>query len=467
MKKAFFLYFLVLIPILGVMACVFDSDDVGVSSYLADQNLPTNYKVQVLSIDGLIPTSAKGYLNAAPYAANDRAVLGTSFDLYHDLYFDFAFRDEDFFSGFAKDDEANGSLELHLLSSFYNFPSLNYTDSLPLKEELTLSFSWVLATGKGNAFIDSIGDVYNSEWHAQLKTWKAETFDTTYSLEIDSFDSLLILPLPSALVEAMQTVSDACRLQLKVSAKGSSRLYRLNGSYSGLPPLLRLRGSENTFTGAASFRMAAVSDYIEETDNRLVLHSGGIAESLIVELPKEKIMTALSEFYGDEFPYNEGDGNDVRQTVIIAQITMPISKAQGQSTLDKPVLMEVRSFVDSLGKEAQVNEFYKINKALVLEKGHPNFILGDSDSLTLQITYGMRDFINKAKSNDNFRFCIHLGYPTLELYDPNYRNHINIDGDSIFFYLPHFDYARYDLAPSLEKPMTMKLWLATKRGEEE
>lgn len=467
MKKAFFLYFLVLIPLIGIMACVFDSDDEGVSSYLAHQNLPTNYNVQVLSIDGLVPTAAASYLNTSPYAANERVVLGTSFDLYHDLYFDFAFRDENFFSGFAKDAEANGSLEFHLLSSFYTSTSLKYADSLPLTEDLTLSFSWVLATGNGKAFVDSIGGVYNSEWYGQLKTWKEETFDTTYSLEIKNFDSLLILPVPSALIEAMQTVTDACRLQLKVSAKGSSRLYRLNGTYSGLAPVLRLKGSENTFTSVAPFRMAAISDYIEKADNRMVLHSGGIAESLVVDLPKEKIMAALSEFYGDDFPYTEGDGKDVRQTVVIAQITMPISSAQGQSTLNKPIQVVVSSFVDSLGKEAQVKEFYKINKKLVPEKGHPILIFSDADSLTLQVTYGMRDFINKAKENGDFRFSVRLGYPVLQPFDPAYKDYINKDGDSIYFYFSHFDYARYDLAPTLEQPMTMKLWLATKRGEEE
>ncbi len=46
----------------------------------------------------------------------------------------------------------------------------------------------------------------------------------------------------------------------------------------------------------------------------------GLRESLIVELPKEKIMTALSEFYGDEFPFTEGDGMDVRQMVVLAEV---------------------------------------------------------------------------------------------------------------------------------------------------
>ena len=37
-------------------------------------------------------------------------------------------------------------------------------------------------------------------------------------------------------------------------------------------------------------------------------------------------------------------------------------------------------------------------------------------------------------------------------------------GDTSYVYLNHYDYARYDFSSMMQKPATLKLWLATKRG---
>lgn len=462
-----FPYFLALIPFLGVIACVFDSDNEGVASFLENEGLPQNYKVETLDINGLKPVSATSYLETSPYSANYQALLGTSFDLNHDLFMDFAFRDENFFTGFTSDDSARGQLEFYLLNDFYNSTSLTFKDSLPIKKSITLSYSWKLNTGSQNKYVDSIGTITDSSWYNEIDSWDEETLDTTYSIEIDNYDSLVVLPIPSALVKVMQKVSDACRLQLKISAKQSSSLIRINGSLSGAPPILRLKGQSNTYTGVSPFRMATKTDFLEESNKQLlVLHGGGLRESLIIELPKEKILTALSEFYGDDFPYIEGDSVDVRQLVVLAQIKIPLVEKGNKNTLNKPIQMVVSSFVDSLGEDKRKVESYKLNTEQIPVTGHPNLVFNGLDTLALQVTYGMRDFINKASKNDNFRFLVRLFYPVLQPYDDAYTDYVNEDGDSIYFFLDHYDYVYYDLAPSLEQPMTLKLWLATKRGEE-
>ena len=44
---------------------------------------------------------------------------------------------------------------------------------------------------------------------------------------------------------------------------------------------------------------------------------------------------------------------------------------------------------------------------------------------------------------------------------------VEIDnGETIFVTFPYFDYARYDFTSIKNKPATLKLWLASKRGEE-
>jgi hypothetical protein len=461
-----FLYLFVLIPLLGIMACVFDSDNEGVGSFLDHEGLPLNYKVETLTIEGIEPSSVKSYFDDYPYSANGRAVLGTSFDLNHDLFLDFAFRNENFFSEFSSDDSASGQLEFYLLKEFYTSESLTFDDSLPIKENLTLSYSWVLSTGSGNRFVDSIAGITNSSWYSKLDSWEEAVFDTVFSLNIVSYDSLVIFPIPKDLIQAMKKVGDACRLQLKISAKETSNLYRLNGASTPFRPVLLLKGSNNTYSSNSPFRMAAKSSYINEVSDSQVLHGGGLRESLIVELPKEKIMTALSEFYGDEFPFTEGDSMDVRQMVVLAEVKIPLQEGTSKNTLNKPIQMVVASMIDSLGEESRKMEAYKINSDLVKAEGHPNMIFNELDTLSLQVTYGLRDFINKASDKEDFRFMVRLGYPVLQPNDPAYTDYINTEGDSIYFFFSHFDYVYYDLAPSLEKPMTLKLWLATKRGEE-
>jgi hypothetical protein len=38
--------------------------------------------------------------------------------------------------------------------------------------------------------------------------------------------------------------------------------------------------------------------------------------------PGKKILNALENLYGDEFPFTEGDSMDVRQAVVLARLTM-------------------------------------------------------------------------------------------------------------------------------------------------
>ena len=110
---------------------------------------------------------------------------------------------------------------------------------------------------------------------------------------------------------------------------------------------------------------------------------------------------------------------------------------------------------------------YKLNISEIASNGHPNLVFYDRDSISLQVTYGMRDFINKAAEMENLKVMLRLGYPVLAPKDTIYNDYINAKGDTIRFFFDYFDYAKYDFAPMFENGVQMKLWLASKRGDEE
>ena len=468
--------FLILCGLFAAMlsACLFDSDDTALSSWLNDQGLPDSYKVQTVTIEDLTPVSAEAYAGKTVFSAYDRALLGAQAGLNHDLVLDIAFRDSTFIDSLSKSDSAAAFVTLFVLNPFYSakyFPA----DSLPYEETLDLKVEWKLDVGKGKpkAFVDSIKDIKDSAWREELAEWEADnSADTTYELSIGAKDSLVKIPMPSALVEDLKNAGSATHLQLRLSAPDSKRAYRIYGTGSGLPPFIRVKTfSDTTYKNFTAFRMSEVITYTDTCDGCLLLH-GGVLDSIVVEYPTDKVLEALSDFYGDAFPFDEGDGYDVRQAVVLAQITFPRDDSEGINELGLPIQVVVGTFIDSLDTEIRKMEEYRLNRKMIVESGHPNLVFFDGDSLSLQVTYGMRDVINQAKSGRNLKMMVRLGYPMLQSMDSAYVDYAFKDSttgktDTSYVFFSHFDYARYDFCTSFSKPATLKLWLATKRGGEE
>jgi hypothetical protein len=448
----------------ALSACIFDSDDTVMGTWISDRGIPSGYKVQSLSIGDLTPVSAEVFLDSAPSLANDRAVLGTAANISHDLVFDFAFWDTLFFADLKKADSATAYLALSLLRPFYTSKSFP-KDSLPLKEDLTLTVSWKLDKGPSKSFVDSVGKVSDASWLSSLKKWKPDaSADTTISVSITAKDTVLRLNMPSDLIAALKKLSKACHLQLRLSAPEAARTYRFYGAGTNYYPKLWVNipkvKSYNEFN---PFRMSHILSNKESCTDCAVLH-GGVYDSLVVEYEAAPIMKALSEFYGDEFPY-QGKGNDVRQTVVLAQMTFARDDSQGTSELGLPVQVVVGSYVDSAGKNVRQMEAYRLNKELIASEGHPNLVFYDGDSLTLQVTYGLRDLINRAQDGSTFKMMMRLGYPVLQAKDSTYSDHRTSSGDTSYVFFSHFDHARYDFSSSMKQPSTLKLWLANKRGD--
>lgn len=464
-------------------SCLFETDDNGLSSWLSDQGLPDSYKVQTLSIDGLVPVEANAYRDTTPLMASPRTVFGASSKMSHEMALEFGYViNADEFALLKNADSADAYVSFPLESNFYADKNIK-EKVFPIKENLKVSVSWVLTRGNGKKFIDSVAHVSDSVWVESLKNWEPDfVFDTTYSVNLKKADTTIYFSLPMSFIDSLATCESGCHLEMRFSAPESENLYRFFTSGKNKNPILRVGVFEksDSLTEIRTIRPFPITPYrmadvvvSNDCSDCLVLHGGG-KDSLVVEYPSEPILNALSEFYGDKFPYDEGDGYDVRQAVVLAQMTFARDDSDGENNLGLPIQVVVGSYLDSSGKEYRAMEMYKLNRKDIVKNGHPNMVFYDGDSLTLQVTQGVRDFINRASDNAKLKVMLRLGYPVLQDKDSTYENYIlkedygNLKrGDTSYVFLSHFDYARYDFANMMKKPATLKLWLATKRGDEE
>lgn len=463
-------------------SCIFDSDGDALVTWLDDQGFPSNYLVQTVEISDLELSSYEVGFDSTPRVNYYQGVVGAVNGMQHDWVLDIGFRDKSFFAQYSADsskEHRSAFLALYPDSGFYDQAGYK-SDSLPIKETLELTFSWIIETGKGSDFVDSIGDIKDSIWVAGLRESfeKANSADTTYKVKISSLDSALKIDLPSAFYEDLAQVKEAARVQLRISAPESKRLYRFYGPGADVVPFLRVKRYTQTvvsdgdtttkdiYKNIWAFRSAIISSYKDECSDCMVLH-GGVLESLLVEIPSEKIMTALNEFYGDEFPYTGGDSNDVRQAVVLAQLTMGRSSSTEGSELGFPVQVVAATFVDSNGVDMESSETYKLNREYIKKYGHPNLVFMEGDTLGLQLTQGMRSFINRAGKGAKMQVVLRMGYSMLSPYDTLYYDHVTDDGDSVYIFMDYLTYSRYDFTDYISQPMNLKLWLATKRGDDE
>jgi hypothetical protein len=464
-KKKFILF-----PLLALLlsSCLFDTDDEGLSNWLSDQGMPSDYKVQTVSVSNLKPVSAKVYRDTLPVNARVTGTLGARSGVLHDLVLDFGI-DSAFLARIKSADSSRSILSLYLVDSYYRSDYLP-SSILPIEEDIKLNVSWILSDKLSNSELDDLEDIKDSVWFHELMSWKAKKVaDTIVSVSIGKTDTLhLTLELPNALSEDIRKQSGNRRLQLRLSAPEASNVFRVYGPWHSVYfPRFRLEAmnDDTTYKYATyiPFHAASIAETQEKCADCLVLHGGGY-DSLEVEFPSKPILKALSDFYGDEFPYTKGDSNDVRQAVVMAQMTFPRDDSEGESELGLPIQVVAASFLDSADEVVCRREYYKLDKPRILESGHPNMVFYEGDSLSLQVTYGMRDFINRASDGRNFKMMMRLGVPVLLDKDTVFTDRIDSDGDTVRVSFQQFDYARYDFSSIKSKPATLKLWLASKRG---
>ena len=478
MKKKKFILF----PLLALFlsSCLFDTDDDGLSNWLSDQGMPSNYKVQTVTVSDLKPVSVEAFHDSLPINARITGVLGVSPGMSHDVYFDIRV-DSAFMDKLNAADTVKSLLYLRLLDVYYETEHV-LSNLLPVEEDVKIDISWTLSDKLSKKEYDALPNISDSVWFHELETWKPKkTADTTVIFSIkkngDKIDtlSLLTIDMPSAFVEEFRKNSGNRRLQMRISAPEASHAYRFYGinhvNYYPQFHLVALKKDSMDNPSNKPMRAAMMTSSLEKCSDCLVLHGGGY-DSLVVELPSKPIMKALSDFYGDEFPYTEGDGYDVRQAVVMAEVTFFRDDSKGENELGLPIVVVASSYADSADTIVRRLESYKVNKPRVLESGHPNMVFYKGDSLSLQVTRGMRNFINRASDDRTFKMVLRLDQSVLLAKDSLFYDRIASSGDTIDVFFPtaydyvRYDLARYDFSSIKNNSATLKLWLASKRGEE-
>lgn len=452
---------------LVLTSCLFDSDANGVDYWLSDHGMPNSYKVQKVEVNGINLASSKVFLDTLPTSTGSLFSVGQYANIVHDAVFDFGFfPSEELLKGLNSSDTAGAYILLYWNRNFYRakeFPK----DSLPIKESVNFSFSWIMDVCYGSKALDSLKQISDATWLQTLNWKKSASVDTTLDVSVGAKDSTIRLEIPTAIVDSIKKVSGGLvRLQLRLSAPDADHAFRFYGAPTYFPPTFFVYADSSNYLYQPAYRVANVVKNLEECAECPILH-GGVFDSLEVEVPSEPIMKALSDFFGEEFPFREGNGNDVRQTVIHAELTMARDDSKGLSELGLPIQVVVGSYVDSASSVVRRMESYRVNKEIVGSSGHPNLVFHEGDSLTLQVTMGMKEFINKASEKESMKFIMRLGYPFLQEKDTSYATYVNDKGDTNYVFFGFFDHARYDFSTAMENPVSLKLWLASKRGDEE
>ena len=414
-------------------------------------------------------------------------MFGAAIGISYDAVFEFAL-DSAYLDTLTSSNSAKSYLHLSLFDSYYDdyYVPSNF---FPIKEKLKFNVSWILSEKLSKSEFDTLGNASSdSAWSHELESWNAKnSADTTISVSIDKKDTLLLkLHMPQALVDELHKSKGNRRLQLRLSAPDAKYIYRFYGAGSvAYYPQLILVGQDKKDFPKTYKPTRAVNIYSshETCSDCLVMHGGGY-DSLLVEFPSKPILKALSDFYGDEFPYTVGDSNDVRQAVVMAVVTFSRDDSKGSQEMKLPIFVQAGSFVDSADTSVLYWESFtaKMNKSKIELVGHPNVVFYPGDSLSLQVTYGLRDFINRASDGRTFKMVLRFNHSLIFDKETNLYDHAvnetdtirlaNGDsimvakGDSLQVIKSDVDYARYDFSTIKSKPATLKLWLASKRGEE-
>lgn len=448
-------------------SCLFDTDDSGVSSWLSSHGMPDSYKVQVLDIGGIKPVSVEVGVKTEPKLVDSTIfLLGQTSKVSYDMVMEFVDVESD--KNLKKLKEADSLSSLITFCWYQRLYKNKYfpKDSVPQNVSMDVNISWKIKYLEKESEVKNLLKVSDSAWIDSLKIWEAEkSADTVVEITYNDKDtSLMTLNLPSAMMDDIKKMTYGVHLQMKVSLLNAEHLYRFYGAGTKLTPYMILFANDSSVRSFSPSHAANMITLLDDCSDCPVVHGGG-NDSIVIELPGEKILEAVQDAYKDSPLENKGEGYDVRQTVSLAQLTMARNDADGESEFGLPIQVVVGSFIDSADTQVRRMESYRLNKGLIASEGHPNLIFHDGDSLSLQITQGVRDLVNKAEEGRNLRIVVKMGYPFLQEKDTLYSDYVSADGDTSRVFLNYFDHGRYDFSKAVENSMSLKLWMSSKRGD--
>jgi len=182
-----------------------------------------------------------------------------------------------------------------------------------------------------------------------------------------------------------------------------------------------LRFAPPTMLDIPSILRVAQKTYIKECGN-LCLYSG-VRESLNVV-----------------FEISNKDTIKADKTVVFAQLILPKSSNNTVNELGYPLPVYV---YDNGNLES-----YAVDTAFVKDYGHPNLVFWESDTLKLQVTKNLRNYVNTSKNAtdlpDTFGFTLKLGTPMLNPTSLYFYNSSYSGTDKVFSDRP--EYSSYNFS---------------------
>jgi hypothetical protein len=151
----------------------------------------------------------------------------------------------------------------------------------------------------------------------------------------------------------------------------------------------------------------------------------------------------------------EIDKNEIKtnKTIVFAQLVLPKSSHTTGSELEYPVPVYVYSD-GSL-------EDYRVDTAFVNKYGgHPNLLFWGDDTLKLQVTKNLRNYINVAKNATDLpklKFTLRLGNPMLNPKSLYFYNSV-YSSEKVFSDRPA--YSSYDFSTTFAGKAKLRLWYA-------
>jgi len=391
--------FLILFLCVVFAACSSGEDSVALNEWFGDRGIASSYGLQPEDIYLSVTNSSKD-VDTAAFLVSSIATLGNANGIEQSLYF-----------GLEVTRRLSSVWKLRTDTTFYSdFYSSEFPDE---QKTLDAEFCWL---------------VENETQHDTTWLKFSEPFEPENCKPIKSFEwqagtsqDAFFVSLPDEFLDLRRSAqADTLRLLTRIRLLTDNTILRIAppsraailmpGDIQGLQRV----GQKTSISDACTYCLYA-----------------GIGESLSLA-----------------FDVSEEDKIKIAgKPMVFAELILPKSNEE-TSELKSPLPVFVSSNVSSEG--------YRVDTAYVNEHGyHPNLVFWEGDSLRLQVTQSLRNYVNATNSRDTIRFTLRLGTPML-----NPRSHSFANSRTNRVFSDRSAFALYDFSSALAEPVKLRLWFA-------
>jgi len=392
--------FLILFLCAVFWACSSDDDSVALNEWFGDRGIANSYGLQSEDIYLSVKNSSTNIADTSAFLIGSLAVLGNANGIEHSLYFD-------------------------------------------LKATRLLSPVWKLRT-------DTIfyRDFYPSGFPDEQKTIDAEfcwlieneaQHDTTWLKFLEPFDDENCKPI---IFEWQEGVSQDT---FSISLPDEFLDLRRNNASDTLRLLTRIRLlADNTVLRIAPPPTATANILVDIPALQRVAQKTRVPNEC-----EQCLHAGVGESLSLAFDVNEEDIiKIVGRPMVFAELILPKSNT-ATSELGRPIPVYAFNINGNL-------EGYRVDTAYVNNhKHHPNLVFWEGDSLRLQVTQSLRNYVNTANPRDTLGFTLRLDTPML---NPESHTFFNSRTNRVFS--DRFAFALYDFSSAFAEPVKLRLWFA-------